>query len=131
MDWSDYEVDGQLSIFDLIETQNEPFNPLEALALVVHVRDRKKRIAEYFAKDNSSKNREKFLRNEYGMGGRYSRTDKPYEVFEYEENSKGLVGKWYTVNMDEVTTVLPFSKLVGVIDKMIKDNRYLESEDLK
>ena len=29
MDWSDYEVEGQLSIFDLMETENEPFNPLK------------------------------------------------------------------------------------------------------
>ena len=33
MNWNNYECDGQMSIFDLAETTETTFNPLEALAL--------------------------------------------------------------------------------------------------
>ena len=61
MDWSDYEVDGQLSIFDLIETENEPFNPLEALALRgTGFRDGMKRVKAYFNENHTISEKAKF-----------------------------------------------------------------------
>lgn len=66
MDWSDYEVDGQLSIFDLIESENKAFNPLEALALRgTGFSGGIGRVKAYFSENRTITDKAKFLKKEY------------------------------------------------------------------
>lgn len=70
MNWSDYSVDGQISMFDLIENETNSFNPLEELALHgTGFVDGMKRVTEYFSQNHTMAEKASFLKKEYGLGG--------------------------------------------------------------
>lgn len=133
MDWSDYEVDGQLSIFDLIDEKpvKGEFNPIEEFAKIVHITNRHNRIADYFIKNSNIKDRVAFLKKEYANGGGYSRSNKAYEIVSYNSDSNLHYVDWNMCengNLHRVTSQFSYETLAKTIDLMIKQGRYIKNE---
>ena len=128
MDWSDYEVDGQLSIFDLIETGNEPFNPLEALALHgTGFVDGMKRVKAYFSENHTISEKAKFLKKEYGIGGFGSPIKKPcyiHSMGTFGNTKKDVVFAYYDENLNDIESGCSWEELAKTITNMIENGRY-------
>ena len=131
MDWSDYEVDGQLSIFDLIETDSKPFNPLEALALHgTGFVDGMKRVKAYFSENHTISEKAKFLKKEYGIGGFSSPTKKPCYIHSFDSfsNTKhDVVFAYYDENMNDILSGCSWEELAKTITSMISKGTYKEN----
>ena len=131
MDWSDYEVDGQLSIFDLIETENKSFNPLEALALRgTGFCNGMKRVKEYFSGNHTISEKAKFLKKEYGIGGFGSPTKKPCYIHSMDtfSNSKhDVVFEYYDEDMNDISSGCSWEELAKTITSMISKGTYKEN----
>lgn len=128
MDWSDYEVDGQLSIFDLIETENKPFNPLEALALHgTGFVDGMKRVKAYFSENHTISEKAKFLKKEYGIGGFGSPTKKPcyiHSMGTFGNTKKDVVFAYYDENLNDIESGCSWEELAKTITEMIAKGKY-------
>lgn len=128
MDWSDYEVDGQLSIFDLIETENKPFNPLEALALHgTGFVDGMKRVKAYFSENHTISEKAKFLKKEYGIGGFGSPTKKSCYIHSFDTFSntkKDVVFAYYDENLNDIESDCSWEELAKTITIMISKGIY-------
>lgn len=131
MDWSDYEVDGQLSIFDLIETENEPFNPLEALALRgTGFVDGMKRVKAYFSENHTISGKAKFLKKECGIGGFGSPTKKPcyiHSMDTFSNTKKDVVFAYYDENLNDIESGCSWEELAKTITSMISKGTYKEN----
>lgn len=132
MDWSDYKVDGQLSIFDLIETENKPFNPLEALALRgTGFVDGMKRVKAYFSENHTISEKAKFLKKEYGIGGFGSPVKKPCYIHSFDTFSntkKDVVSAYYDENLNDIESGCSWEELAKTITSMISKGTYKEKE---
>ena len=128
MDWSDYEVDGQLSIFDLIETENKPFNPFESLALRgTGFVDGMKRVKAYFNENHTITENAKFLKKEYGIGGFGSPVKKPcyiHSMDTYGHSGKDLRFAYYDENMTSIESYCTWEQLAKIITDMIENGIY-------
>ena len=131
MDWSDYEVDGQLSIFDLIETENEPFNPLEALALHgTGFVDGMKRVKAYFSENHTISEKAKFLKKEYGLGGFGSPIKKPcyiHSMDTFGNTKKDVVFSYYDENLNNIESGCSLEELAKTITSMVSKGIYKEN----
>ena len=131
MDWSDYEVDGQLSIFDLIETENEPFNPLEALALHgTGFVDGMKRVKAYFSENHTISEKVKFLKKEYGLGGFGSPIKKPcyiHSMDTFGNTKKDVVFSYYDENLNNIESGCSWEELAKTITSMVSKGIYKEN----
>ena len=131
MDWSDYEVDGQLSIFDLIETENEPFNPLEALALHgTGFVDGMKRVKAYFSENHTISEKAKFLKKEYGLGGFGSPIKKPcyiHSMDTFGNTKKDVVFSYYDENLNNIESGCSWEELAKTITSMVSKGIYKEN----
>ena len=131
MDWSDYEVDGQLSIFDLIETENKVFNPLEALALRgTGFRDGMKRVKGYFNENHTITDKAKFLKKEYGQGGFGSPTRKCgyiHDMDTFGNGNKDIRFAYCDENLNVIESYCTFEQLAKVITDMIAKGTYKEN----
>lgn len=84
--------------------------------------DGKQRIYEFFIKNSDLKERTKFLKKEYGIGG-YHRTG-----FDFMHTGKGLSIKFDEKNIDKKLT---YTETAKIIAGMIEDGRYLETQTPK
>ena len=119
-------LDGQLSLFDLLEA--DTFKPLEALALRgTGFVDGMKRVKEYFATENSITQKAKFLKNEYGMGGFGSPRKKPcyiHSMKTFGHNVNGISFEYYDENMNDIKATCTWEELAKVITEMIIKGKY-------
>lgn len=132
MDWSDYEVEGQISIFDLLQAENEEFNPLEALALHGSgFSGGMKRIYVYFMQNHSLKDKAIFLKNEYGIGGFGSPVKKPCVIHDMSTCSSGkdIEFSYYDKDMNDIHTSCTWEELAKTITNMIFKGKYKFKED--
>ena len=131
MDWSDYEVEGQISIFDVLKTEDS-FNPLEALAL--HGSGfcgGMKRIYVYFMEGHSMKDKAMFLKKEYGIGGFGSPVKKPCVIHEMctYSHGKDIAFAYYDENLNNIETSCTWEQLAKTITNMISKGKYKFKED--
>ena len=131
MDWSNYEVEGQISIFDVLKTEDS-FNPLEALALHGSgFRGGMKRIYVYFMQNHSLKEKSMFLKNEYGIGGFGSPVKKPCVIHDMSTcmSGKDIVFSYYDKDMNDIYTSCTWEELAKTITGMIAKGKYEFKED--
>lgn len=130
MDWSDYEVDGQLSIFDFIETEKHPFNPLEALALRgTGFVNGMKRVKDYFEENHTMQEKSNFLKKEYGIGGFGSPTKKPCYIHSFDtfgHTKKDISFSYYDQDLNDIESGCTWMQLAEVIMSMISRGIYKE-----
>lgn len=127
MDWKNYEVEGQLSIFDILKTEKESFNPLEALALHGSgFHGGMNRIYVYFMENHSMKEKARFLKNEYGIGGFGCPVKKPCIIHSMCTfgNKKDIVFEYYDENMKDIKSSCTWEQLAQTITDMIAKGTY-------
>ena len=127
MNWDNYEVEGQLSLFDLLETEDKPFNPIEALALHgTGFVDGMKRVKTYFLKTTSMSKKADFLKNEYGLGGFSHPQKKACYVCRAETNAKGITYSYFDETLTGIETFCSWEQLAKVITYMLQKGIYKE-----
>lgn len=135
MDWSDYEVEGQLSIFDLMETKNDVFNPLELLALHgTGFCNGMARVEKYFNENHTLAEKVKFLKKEYGTGGFGSPIRKPcyiYQMNTFGSDKKDIVFSYCDENMNSINSDCSFEQLAKTITNMIIKGTYKENKETR
>ena len=128
MDWSNYSVDGQISMFDLMETETSSFNPLEALALHgTGFVDGMKRVTEYFSQNHTMAEKASFLKKEYGLGGFGSPIKKPcyiYSMDTFSNSKKDVVFSYYDEDMNDISSSCSWMDLAKTITNMISKGTY-------
>ena len=132
MDWSNYEVEGQMSIFDLLQTENDEFNPLEALAMHGSgFHGGMKRIYVYFMENHSMKDKAMFLKKEYGIGGFGSPVKKPCVIHDMCTfcSGKDITFSYYDEDMNDIHTSCTWEELAKAITSMIVKGKYKFKED--
>lgn len=121
-------MDGQISIFDLIENENKAFNPLEQLALHgTGFVDGMKRVTEYFSENHTISKKAKFLKKEYGLGGFGSPTKKPcyiHSMDTFGNGNKDVRFYYYDENMTDIETSCTWEQLAKTITDMISNGTY-------
>lgn len=131
MDRSNYEAEGQLSIFDLIEPAESKFNPIEALALHGSgFHGGMKRIYVYFMENHSLKDKAMFLKKEYGIGGFGSPVKKSCVIHEMStiSNKKDIEFAYYDEDMNDIYTSCTWEELAKTITSMISKGTYTYKE---
>lgn len=120
---------GQMSIFDFIdcdEGNSKEFDPVEMYLLHgTGFVDGKKRVRSYFIHNKGEKERIEFLKHEYGLGGFACWKDKPCMVTSGEWNAQKHIIKYNDTDKTSKTITVTYKKLVDVIDKMIKNKKYI------
>lgn len=133
MDWSNYEVEGQISIFDLLQTENDEFNPLEALALHGSgFSGGMKRIYVYFMQNHSLKEKAIFLKNEYGIGGFGRAYEKPCHIRTMQtfgSKKYDITFEYYNENVNLIESGCSWEDLAKTITGMIAKGKYKFKED--
>ena len=127
MNWNNYECDGQISIFDLEESIETKFNPIEALALHgTGFHDGMKRVLQYFSENHSIKEKASFLKKEYGIGGFGSPVKKLCIIHEMCTFSSGkdIAFAYYDENLNNIETNCTWEQLAKTITEMIHKNTY-------
>lgn len=128
MDWINYSVDGQISMFDLMETETSSFNPLEELALHgTGVVDGMKRVTEYFSKNHTMAEKASFLKKEYGLGGFGSPVKKPcyiHSMDTFGHSKKDVVFSYYDEDMKNIDSSCGWMDLEKTITNMISKGTY-------
>lgn len=121
----DYDCEGQMSIFDLID--NKLFNPLEALALRgTGFVDGMSRVHKYFSENHSMQDKAKFLKDEYGCGGFGSPTKKPCYIHSADTiDSSGIDFEYYDEDMNDISANVSWLELAKTITKMVSDGTYI------
>lgn len=119
-------MEGQLSIFDFVGKENEEFKPLEVLALRgTGFRDGMKRIVEYFAENHTMKEKAKFIKNEYGIGGFGSGVVKPCFIHDMDTyKSNGISFAYYDENLNDIHSRCTWEEMAQVITDMINKGKY-------
>ena len=117
----------QISIFDFLAYKE--FNPLEELALRgTGFENGIKRVKDYFLNNHSLKDKSRFLKDEYGLGGFGSPTKKPCYIFE-ADTFRGFVRyKYYDKNMEIHDKTVTFEQMAKVIQDMIENGKYKERD---
>ena len=128
MNFDNYSCDNQMSIFDFIQQESsETFNPLKALVLHgTGFSGGMDRVRNYFSQNHTLKDKAKFLKDEYGVGGFGSPDKKPCYVHEMNTctSGKDIVFEYYDEDMQNVEDVCSWQKLAEVISEMILKNEY-------
>ncbi len=83
------------------------------------------RIAEFFSKPHSQKEKIDFLKNEYGTGG-VGRSG--YDEF---HDAKGIVLKKGGLMNPDAQTMMKWNEVADRIDRLISQNRYITEDDIK
>lgn len=83
----------------------------------------KQRIVDFFAKESQAKERQQFLKKEYGIGGRTFSIRKDNKV--YTAGSQSHDGKGILLNIKDGRKIkLNWTKIAKGIDKLIKSGEY-------
>lgn len=117
----------QLDIFSYIEQDTEQtiFNPIEEYAK--HGSgfvDGKKRIIDFFSKNENLTDRANFLKKEYGVGGFGMPCDKPFIIYDGWSDAKGCACQYYNENMEKVKVNITYIELAKTIALMISNGSY-------
>lgn len=123
--------EGQISLFDLqMEVKPkevEVFKITDEEITEVLLNRYKKDIYIHFI--NEPYNNEIFLRDQYGIGGKHGYVLKEYKLSDVDYNSNGLrIQKQDGNRRAEIT--LTWSQVSNRIEKLIKENRYLNKEEI-
>lgn len=133
MNWDNYECDGQMNLFDFIEPKENKFNPYETLALRgTGFVGGMKRVLNYFSESHTLQEKAKFLKKEYGLGGFGSPVKKPCYIHDMDSFGNGKDGirfRYYDEDMNDIETHCSWDMLAKVIDNLIKENRYVNTEN--
>ena len=128
MDWTNYSVGGQISMFDLMETETSSFNPLEALALHgTGFVDGMKRVTEYFSQNHTMEEKASFLKKEYGLGGFGSPVKKPcyiHSMDTFSNSKKDVVFSYYDEDMKNIDSSCSWMDLAKTITNMTSKGTY-------
>ena len=116
----------QVSIFDFIEdSSRKEFNPVEEYASRGSgFVGGKERIREFFMKNHGTKEREEFLKDEYGVGGFGMPCYEPFVLKGGSCNRKKNVIEYLDGDLQIVKMDVSYSMLADTISKMIKEERY-------
>lgn len=105
------------------------YNPLEDLANHgTGFVDGRKRVLKFFKEKHSSSEKEKFLKEEYGIGGFGFFTEKPNVVHQSMSDSKGIKYEYNDSSGTLKKEFCTWKKLANTISSMIERNIYTGGE---
>lgn len=123
---------GQMSIFDLIETTDNKFNPLEELALHgTGFCDGMKRVFNYFSENHTLQDKAKFLKKEYGIGGFGSPIKKPcciHSMYTFGNTKNDIVFAYFDEQMNDIQSGCSWEELAKTITAMMEKGTYIYKE---
>ena len=120
-------MEGQLSIFDLIETERK-FEPIEALALCgTGFVGGMERVLNYFSQNHSALEKASFLKNEYGIGGFGGYTKKPNGIHSMDTFSSKKYDVRFSYcdeDMNVIESGCSWKQLAETITDMVSKGTY-------
>lgn len=110
----------------LNHVQKPEFDPVIEYALLGSgFQNGKKRISEFFLKNNSKKDRECFLKTEYGTGGFGVARDEKNTITGGTYNSKGSKIEYVDSDGSRKEKMISWKELCEVIQDLILRNKYV------
>ena len=126
---------GQMTIFDFLSSvpvKPVKFEAVEEFCKIVHIENRHQRIKTFFENNEDIKERVKFLKKEYGMGGGSGMNkDAAYKICSYESDGRGHRVCWNAMikgELHKVETTFGYETLAKTIASMMERGVYGRKE---
>lgn len=119
-------MENQMTIFDFLKEDTEFDVLLEYAKHGSGFARGNERIFDFFNKCDDEKERIKFLKNEYGVGGFGSPIKKPFYIHESCNDASGITLEWYGANMENHKADFTYKQLAQKIQLLIVKGEYLE-----
>lgn len=84
----------------------------------------KERVKKFFSTNPSQKQKETFLKKEYGLGGFGFPCDKPFEIYRGNHDAKEHIIMYYLEDMQEQTLKISHGELSKKITELIAKGEY-------